>query len=151
MNQTTFSRLAWHMNKNFIWGTAREYIYIIYFNFFTTILVVPYFKSWQHCNNMLYEWQMSYSQKIGDLFILFFIKFRWNLSSPKLEGSHEAIWGDFPFFMEQATYAHRSPKSVRSSYAQPSPCPKGKNPAQNGHHMWKIIAPKFGSYIWATH
>jgi hypothetical protein len=28
---------------------------------------------------------------------------------------------------------------------------RGNNPTQIGHHMWNILAPKFGSCIWATH
>lgn len=36
-------------------------------------------------------------------------------------------------------------KSIRSRYAQPSPCPKGENHTQIGHHMWKMSASKFGS------
>ncbi len=73
-------------------------------------------------------------KKLGIYLFYFFIKFRWNLSSPKLEGSHEAIWGDFPFFMEQATCAliSSSFKSIWWSCGQLSPCPKGKTPPKLG-------------------
>jgi len=72
-------------------------------------------------------------------------KFRWSPSSSKLEGPHKVILGDFPFFMEEATCTLISPNSIWSSYAQPSPWSKGKNSTQIGHHMWKILASKFGS------
>jgi hypothetical protein len=76
----------------------------------------------------------------------FWSKFRWSPSSSKLEGPHEVILGDIPFFMEQATCALIFSKSIQSSCAQLSPCLKGKNPTQIGHHMWKILAPKFGQH-----
>ena len=101
-------------------------------------------ESWKLRHNMLCIWQKSCSQEIG----VFFSKFRWSRSPSKLKEPHEVIWEDFPFFMEQATCALIFFKSIRSSHAQLSPCLKvKKNPIQIGHHMWKILALKFGQHM----
>ena len=61
--------------------------------------------------------------------------------------------GDFLFCMEEATCAINIflSKSIRSNCVQPSPCLKGTNPTQSGHHILKKlaleVASKFGSYI----
>ena len=88
---------------------------------------------------MLCGWKMSYSQKIG----FFWSKFRWSPPHSKLEAHMRSFLGDFPFVMEQAICALTFSKSIQSSCAQSSPCPKGKTPTQIGHHMWKILAPTF--------
>ena len=118
------------------------------FGFITILVMSIFLKSWKLCNDIVCWWQMSYSHK----FWLFLSKFRWSLSPSKLEGPHEVILGDFLFLHWASNMCTNSfSKSIWLSYAQPSPCPKGtKNPTQIGHHMWKILASKFGSYIWAT-
>ena len=59
---------------------------------------------------------------------------------------------DFPCFhvgrYMQTTFFF---KFISSRCAKLSHCPKGENPTQIRHCMWKILAPKFGDYIWATH
>ena len=60
--------------------------------------------------------------------------------------------GDFPDFIEQATCALIFTKSIQSSCAQPSPCPKGKKPHPNwalyAKDYWLLnLAPTFGQLM----
>ena len=86
----------------------------------------------------------------------FFSKFRWSLSPSKLEGHMRSFWEIFFLWNNQHVHLILS-KSIGSSCAQPSLCPKGdirfskKTPTRIVHNMWKILVPKFGSYIWAAH
>ena len=90
-------------------------------------------------------------KKLG---VFFFSKVRWSPSPSKVEGPHEVILWDFPFLMEQATCALISflfqIHPVKLYMHNHHLILRGKNPTQVGHHMWKILASKFWSYIWAT-
>jgi hypothetical protein len=79
-------------------------------------------------------------------------RFRWSLSPSKLEGPHEVILGDFPFFMVLTTCAliffPNPPGQVVHNHHLVL---RERNPIQDGHHMWNILALEFCSYISATH
>jgi hypothetical protein len=120
-----------------------------FFCFMTISIMAQNFDSCQLCHDMFCGWQISHSQNIG-----YFLR---NLDEVghSQSCSLRATWGHFGRFLifhgasNMCTNVFQI--HVVKLYTKLSHCPTRKNPTQIGHQMSKILAPKFGSYIWAAH
>ena len=97
---------AWHMKMALIRAAARENSKFFHF---MIILVMPQIlETWELCHNMLCGWQMSYSKKMW----VFLRKFWWSAPSWKLEGPHEVILVEFPFFFSNCRASNMCTKFI---------------------------------------
>ena len=137
------------MSMAFIWGLAKENSRMsLVHDYFGHVIKL---ESWQLCHDMLCEWKMSYSQKLG-----YFEQFEMKFVTLKVWG---AIWGHFgrfrlfhgasnmctEFFLLLHIHPIKLCTTVTLSWGG-----KKKKIKKNFTKL-PIICENFGSHIWATH